>query len=109
LVNLRLGPYVCAEFAHGGLPAYLKAIPGIQFRAYNAAWLNATRYYLEYMRDFLQPHLPHNGGNVILAQLENEFGQIEPNPYIEWVADLALELNRTMVPALLLHVRCFLP
>ena len=85
-VNLRLGPYVCAEFAHGGLPAYLKAVPDMEFRAYNTAWLNATQYYLEYMRDWLQPHLPKNGGNVILIQVENEYGDTSPNQYIEWLA-----------------------
>ena len=95
-VNLRLGPYVCAEFAHGGLPAYLKAVPDLTFRAYNPAWLNATSYYLRYMQRWLQPHLPKNGGNVVLLQVENEYGDQAPNAYIEWLAELALELNEDM-------------
>ena len=96
-VNLRLGPYVCAEFAHGGLPQYLKAVPDMVFRDYNPAWLNATRYYLEYMRDFLQPHLPKNGGPVILAQVENEYSQANPpSDYIVWLANLTVELNKDM-------------
>ena len=95
-VNLRLGPYVEAEFAHGGLPAYLKAVNGIVFREYNEAWLNATRYYLEYLRDWLQPHLPRNGGNVVLAQVENEYANLAPNKYIEWLTDLAVQLQKDM-------------
>ena len=95
-VNLRLGPYVCAEFAHGGLPHYLKAVDGLVFRAYNAAWLNATRYYLETMSRYLQPHLPGRGGNVILAQVENEYGDTKPNAYIEWLSALAVELSARM-------------
>ena len=96
-VNLRLGPYVCAEFAHGGLPHYLKAVPGMVFRDYNPAWLNATRYYLEYMRDYLQPYLPKHGGPVILAQVENEYSQSDPpSHYIVWLAALTVELNEAM-------------
>ena len=93
-VNLRLGPYVCAEFAHGGLPVYLKSVPDLVFRDYNAAWLNATRYYLEYFTRWLQPYLPKNGGPVILLQVENEYGDRAPNPYISWLANLTVELNR---------------
>ena len=34
-VNLRVGPYVCAEWNYGGLPAWLREEPGIVFRDYN--------------------------------------------------------------------------
>ena len=69
----------------------------MEFRAYNQPWLNATRYYLEYMRDYLQPHLPKNGGGVILGQVENEYSQSNPpSQYIVWLAALAVEMNQAM-------------
>ncbi|GAB2244626.1 hypothetical protein Droror1_Dr00000119 [Drosera rotundifolia] len=34
-VHLRIGPYVCAEWNFGGLPVWLKCIPGINFRTDN--------------------------------------------------------------------------
>ncbi|PKU73719.1 Beta-galactosidase 1 [Dendrobium catenatum] len=32
---LRIGPYVCAEWNYGGLPAWLRQIPGLQMRTNN--------------------------------------------------------------------------
>jgi beta-galactosidase GanA len=37
-VNLRIGPYVCAEWDYGGLPAWLNNVPNIAFRSNNDAW-----------------------------------------------------------------------
>ncbi|KAL5073924.1 hypothetical protein RYX36_012908 [Vicia faba] len=34
-VNLRIGPYVCAEWNFGGIPVWLKYVPGISFRTDN--------------------------------------------------------------------------
>eukprot|EP00966_Prymnesium_polylepis_P328730 7384501-Prymnesium_polylepis.3 len=37
-VNLRVGPYVCAEWTYGGLPTWLGLKPGVAFRQTNAVW-----------------------------------------------------------------------
>ncbi|CAL1375741.1 unnamed protein product [Linum trigynum] len=34
-LNLRIGPYVCVEWNFGGLPVWLKDVPGISFRTNN--------------------------------------------------------------------------
>jgi beta-galactosidase GanA len=34
-VNLRIGPYVCAEWNFGGFPVWLKFVPGMAFRTDN--------------------------------------------------------------------------
>eukprot|EP01084_Bolivina_argentea_P107316 191874_1 len=46
-VNLRIGPYVCAEWSFGGLPTWLLHVPGIVFRGDNQPWEN-------YMGGFVQ-------------------------------------------------------
>ena len=37
-VNLRIGPYVCAEWTYGGIPAWLGQKPGVAFRQTNAVY-----------------------------------------------------------------------
>jgi beta-galactosidase GanA len=41
-VNLRIGPYVCAEWTYGGLPAWLGQKPGVAFRQTNPVWQPAV-------------------------------------------------------------------
>eukprot|EP00966_Prymnesium_polylepis_P335219 7390579-Prymnesium_polylepis.1 len=38
----RFGPYICAEWPDGGLPGWLKQIPGLKTRQYNAEWIAAV-------------------------------------------------------------------
>ena len=37
-VNLRIGPYVCAEWNYGGLPVWLNSIPGMSLRSDSPVW-----------------------------------------------------------------------
>jgi len=39
-VNLRIGPYVCAEWNYGGLPVWLNWISGMSLRSDSAAWMS---------------------------------------------------------------------
>ena len=41
-VNLRIGPYVCAEWNYGGLPVWLREDTGIVFRTYDQQWLRVS-------------------------------------------------------------------
>jgi hypothetical protein len=72
-VILRPGPYICAEWDFGGLPAYLTTQTGIAYRTANAAY---THYYDRYFRQLL-PRLAElqvtRGGSIILIQNENEY------------------------------------
>jgi hypothetical protein len=36
--NLRIGPYVCAEWDYGGIPVWLSFKEGIKMRSYNQVW-----------------------------------------------------------------------
>ena len=73
-VVLRAGPYVCGEHEWGGFPAWLNEVPGMVVRSNNAPFLNASRSYLQRLAAELNPLLVMNGGPILMAQIENEYG-----------------------------------
>ncbi|KAG0490588.1 hypothetical protein HPP92_007451 [Vanilla planifolia] len=104
-VNLRIGPYICAEWNFGGFPVWLKYVPGIQFRTANepfkAAMKNFTAKIVSMMKSEGLFHW--QGGPIILCQIENEFGPLEwdqgapVKAYAAWAAEMAVGLD-TGVP-----------
>ena len=67
----RFGPYVCAEWPGGGLPAWLKEIPGLKTRQYNPAWIAAVERWGRDHAAVIAPFLASNGGPIIASQIEN--------------------------------------
>ncbi|KAL7100112.1 hypothetical protein ACP275_09G127500 [Erythranthe tilingii] len=104
-VNLRIGPYACAEWNFGGFPVWLKYVPGISFRTNNepfkAAMQNFTTKIVNMMKD--EELYETQGGPIILSQIENEYGPMEyelgepGKSYTEWAAKMAVDLD-TGVP-----------
>jgi len=98
-VNLRIGPYVCAEWILGGIPMWLKNEPGIIFRTYNEIWLDAMKKFVTDVVRLVEPFLARNGGPIIMLQIENEYGNVQwaygaqGAKYRDWSADLALSLE----------------
>lgn len=73
-VVLRVGPYICGEHEYGGFPYWLANIDGITIRANNQPFLDAVADYLNWFGSYVEPYFASNGGPVILAQIENEYG-----------------------------------
>ncbi|MGW2181554.1 glycoside hydrolase family 35 protein [Streptomyces sp. NPDC001732] len=73
-VLLRPGPYICAEWEGGGLPAWLLAQDGIELRSRDPRFLEAVDGYLAALLPPVKPYLSSAGGPVIAVQLENEYG-----------------------------------
>ena len=73
-VLLRPGPYVCAEFDFGGYPYWLQNDTSLVWRSDNPAFLAACERYLNALGKELAPHTVTNGGNIIMVQVENEYG-----------------------------------
>jgi beta-galactosidase len=73
-VLLRPGPYICAEWDDGGLPAWLVSDPDIRLRTSDPRFTDAFDRYLDQLLPPLLPHLAANGGPVIAVQVENEYG-----------------------------------
>ncbi|XP_051564790.1 beta-galactosidase-1-like protein isoform X1 [Myxocyprinus asiaticus] len=74
LVILRPGPYICAEWEMGGLPAWLLQKPNIILRSADTDYLHAVSNWLAVLLNKMRPWLYQNGGNIISVQVENEYG-----------------------------------
>ncbi|CAK7336546.1 unnamed protein product [Dovyalis caffra] len=98
---LRIGPYVCAEWNYGGFPVWLHNMPGIQMRTANDVFMDEMKNFTTLIVDMVKKEnlFASQGGPVILAQIENEFGNVESSygdegkAYIEWCANMAQSLH----------------
>lgn len=86
---VRPGPYICAEWDNGGLPAWLTAIPDVGIRRFEPRFMAAIeRYYRELLPVVAEMQIDR-GGPVILVQVENEYGAYgSDTEYLRAVADL---------------------
>jgi beta-galactosidase GanA len=69
---VRPGPYICAEWENGGLPAWLTSEPGIELRVDDPAFLEATLRWFDTLFPILVTRQATCGGPIILCQIENE-------------------------------------
>ena len=95
---MRLGPFVCAEWNFGGLPVWLRDLPGVIFRDNNPVWKREMATWMRRITQEIEPWLARHGGPVMMLQMENEynsgwFGAWEPVEYIEWAGALARNLS----------------
>ena len=92
-VLLRPGPYVCAEWDFGGLPAYLLKIPDIKLRCMDTRYMAAVTRYIKRLSAEVKPLLALNGGPILMVQVENEYGSYgNDKNYLEalrklWIAN----------------------
>jgi len=92
-VNLRIGPYVCAEWNAGGIPVWVREIDGMVFRSDNEPWKREMKTWMERVVNLMNDNnmWSNQGGPIILAQVENEYGNVEfmyalegGHKYMEW-------------------------
>ncbi|XP_027357220.1 beta-galactosidase 15-like [Abrus precatorius] len=94
---LRIGPYVCAEWNYGGFPVWLHNIPNIEFRTNNAVFEAEMKNFTTLIVDKMSSEklFASQGGPIILAQIENEYGNVMQSygeggkQYVQWCAQLA--------------------
>ena len=85
-VLLRPGPFICAEWDDGGLPAWLVSDPDIRLRSSDPRFTDAFDRYLDLLLPPLRPQLAASGGPVIAVQVENEYGAYgEDSAYLKHV------------------------
>lgn len=91
-VILRPGPYACAEWDFGGLPAWLLAIPNLRLRCSFPPFVEAARRYLLRVGEELAPLQITRGGPILLVQVENEYGSYgDDHEYMTVVRDTLRE------------------
>jgi len=87
-VIVRPGPYVCAEWEMGGLPWWLLKKDDMKLRTLNKDFMTALGRFERRLAQELEPLRLENGGNIIMVQVENEFGSYDKDkPYISAVRD----------------------
>ncbi|XP_023123854.2 beta-galactosidase [Amphiprion ocellaris] len=74
LVILRPGPYICAEWDMGGLPAWLLEKKNIVLRSSDPDYIAAVDKWMGKLLPMMKPYLYQNGGPIITVQVENEYG-----------------------------------
>lgn len=102
---LRIGPFVAAEWNFGGVPVWLHYVPGTVFRTDNEPWKHYMQKFTTYIVNLMKQEklFASQGGPIILAQIENEYGYYEQSygdagkRYALWAAKMALSQN-TGVP-----------
>ncbi|TDU87836.1 beta-galactosidase [Kribbella voronezhensis] len=94
---VRPGPYICAEWDNGGLPAWLFAEPGVGVRRYEKQFLAAVEEYLEQVLRIVRPLQVDQGGPVLLVQVENEYGAFGDDPaYLRFLVDVTRQAGITV-------------
>lgn len=97
------GPYIGADLDFGGLPYWLLKEENITVRSSDALFMKHVTEYFTKLFNILKPHMYHNGGNVIMVQIENEFGSYAPQSgdtkYLEHLCNLAHQIlgNETVL------------
>ncbi|WP_026494286.1 glycoside hydrolase family 35 protein [Butyrivibrio sp. WCD3002] len=71
---LRPSPYICAEWEFGGLPAWLLKEDGMRLRVNYEPFMKEVEAYYDVLMPIITKYQIDNGGNVILMQIENEYG-----------------------------------
>lgn len=77
-IILRPGPYICAEIDNGGLPYWLATkYPDIQVRTDDPYFFYEVKIWYKALMEKIQNNFYGNGGNIIMVQVENEYGAMK--------------------------------
>lgn len=88
-IIIRPGPYVCAEWEMGGLPWWLLKKKDIKLRTLDAYYMERVGKFMNQVGKQLADLQISRGGNIIMVQVENEFGAYGTDkPYVSAIRDL---------------------
>ncbi len=73
-IIFRPGPYINAETTAGGFPGWLTTGAYGTLRNNDSRYTAAWKPYWLKMAEIIAPHQVGNGGNVLVYQIENEYG-----------------------------------
>ena len=98
-IIVRPGPYVCAEWEMGGLPWWLLKNDSISLRTLDADYMNHVEMFMAKVGEQLSPLQITKGGNIIMVQVENEYGSYGTDkPYISAIRDIVRKSGFNEVP-----------
>ena len=90
-VIVRPSPFICAEWEFGGMPAWLLT-EDMRIRSSDAPYLQAVADYYDELLPRLVPRLLDKGGNILMMQVENEYGSYgEDKDYLRAIRQMMLD------------------
>lgn len=93
---VRPSPYICAEWEFGGFPAWLLN-ESTRIRSNEIVYLNHVADYYDVLMEKIVPHQLSNGGNILMVQIENEYGSYgEDKDYLRSIHNLMCERGITV-------------
>ena len=88
---VRPSPFICAEWEFGGMPAWLLT-EDMRIRSSDAPYLQAVADYYDELLPRLLPRLLDKGGNILMMQVENEYGSYgEDKDYLRAIRQMMLD------------------
>ncbi|GAB3671651.1 beta-galactosidase [Actinocorallia lasiicapitis] len=85
---VRPGPYICAEWENGGLPSWVKG----RVRTSDPEFLEQVEHWFDLLIPRIAEHQVTHGGNVLMVQVENEYGSYGSDAhYLEALVDMLRE------------------
>ena len=93
---VRPSPYICAEWEFGGFPAWLLN-ESTRIRSNVVVYSNHVADYYDVLMKKIVPHQLSNGGNILMVQIENEYGSYgEDKDYLRSIHNLMCERGITV-------------
>ncbi len=93
-VIVRPGPYICAEWDFGGLPAWLLKDKNLRVRCWDKPYIKAVEGFFSELLPRLLPYQINKGGTIIAMQVENEYGSFGMDKkYLYWLRQLMKDLG----------------
>lgn len=94
-VVLRPGPYICAEWSNGGLPAWLTA-RDVVLRSSDPAFTGPVERWFDELIPRIARQQTLAGGPVVAVQVENEYGSYgDDEAYLRWIRSALLDRGIT--------------
>lgn len=98
-VIVRPGPYVCAEWEMGGLPWWLLKKKEVALRTLDSYYMERVKHFMTEVGRQLAPLQLNRGGNIIMVQVENEYGSYATDKkYVAAIRDLVRGAGFNGVP-----------
>ncbi|KHD45934.1 glycoside hydrolase family 35 protein [Streptococcus hongkongensis] len=92
---VRPSPYICAEWEWGGLPAWLLE-KNVRVRSRDQVYLYLVNQYYKELLPRLAKHQLSQGGNILMFQVENEFGSYgEDKVYLNQLSQMMRQFGLT--------------
>ncbi|MEU4426709.1 glycoside hydrolase family 35 protein [Actinoplanes sp. NPDC024001] len=94
-VIVRPGPYICAEWSNGGLPAWLTARK-VALRSSDPAFTAPVERWFDELVPRLARWQAAAGGPIVAVQVENEYGSYgDDHAYLRWNRSALIERGIT--------------